>query len=52
MVTIKNIKDSKRVKYNLSRMIEEIREERGLVGKEFYSGEGEGQEIPEHEDEA
>ena len=49
VVTIKNIKDSKRVKYNLSRMIEEIREERGLVGKEFY---GEEQEAPEHEDEA
>ena len=45
VVTIRNIKDSMRVKNNISRMIEQIREERGLVGKEFFGEEGEDEEV-------
>jgi len=45
VVTIRNVKDSMRVKNNLSRMIEQIRDERGLVGKEFFGEEGEDAEV-------
>lgn len=39
VVTIRNIKDSMRVKNMMSRMIEEIREARAVVGREFYGDE-------------
>lgn len=45
VVTIRNVKDAMRVKNNLSRMIEQIREERGLVGKEFFGDEGDEPDV-------
>lgn len=47
VVEIRNIKDSVAVKNRMSRMIEEIREARAVVGREFYE-DGE-EEIP-HDD--
>ena len=46
VVEIRNIKDSMAVKNKMSRMIEQIREERAVVGREFYGDE----EAPKHED--
>ena len=36
IVTLRSIKDSIRVKNNLSRLVEKAREERGIVGREFF----------------
>ncbi len=36
VVFMRNIKDSIRVKNNLSRWVEKAREERGIVGREFF----------------
>lgn len=41
IITIRNIKDSMRVKNNLSRMVEKARDERSVVGREFYGPDGE-----------
>lgn len=36
VVTVRNIKESVSVKHRLSKMIEKIRAERGVVGREFF----------------
>ena len=36
IVTLRSIKDSIRVKNNLSRLVEKAREERGIVSREFF----------------
>ena len=41
IITIRNIKDSMWVKNNLSRMVEKARDERSVVGREFYGPDGE-----------
>ena len=41
VVFIRNIKDSIRVKNNLSRWVEEAREARSIVGREFFGSDGE-----------
>ncbi len=40
-IQLENIKNPRQVKEMLSEMVEEIRARRNLVGKEFYSGDGE-----------
>ena len=40
VVTLRNIKDSIRVKNNLSRLVEKAREERNIVGREFFGPAG------------
>ena len=47
LVEIVNIKDSIAVKNMMSRMIEEIRESRAVIGREFYD---DAEENPMHED--
>lgn len=40
IVTLRNIKDSIRVKNNLSKLVEKAREERSIVGREFFGPSG------------
>lgn len=47
VVEIRNIKDSMAVKNQMSRMIEDVREARAIIGREFYTDE-DGDESGEH----